>query len=748
MAPTAAAATGAITEYSQGLGPSSSPLDITVGPNGGHLWFTDTGQGSAPAIGEVNPATGDSREYRTGLNPGSAPWNIIAGPDGSLWFTDQGTTPAVGEVNPATGAIKEYPTGSSGNNPTDIVVGPGGNLWFTIQGIQSAIGELDPSTGKITEYRKGLNSGSLPQDIVVGPDGNLWFTDQSSTTPAIGELNPTTGKITEYSLRSGSSPQDIVVGPDGNLWFTDQSSTAPAIGELNPSTGAVKGYFALPSGSVPSSIIVGPDSRLWFTDEGNSAIGAVDPSTGKVQEYTGLIGGSGDLVVGSDGDVWFTEVSDATSAVAIGRVDPVTGAVTNYTAGLQAGSYPNIIVSGPNDNLWFTDDGANLIGEVDIAPTITAVIPDYGPISGGTQVTIQGTGLNVVSAVYFGADQAGFTLSTATSLQAVAPPEAQGTVYVTVYNPGGSSATGTFDQYTYLAPAAVTLQLVPATAAPGTAVTVTGAVYDSRGDVLPGMTVDVAVYGSPAVAAVTNAVGVYTTQITAPPTGGNYVVTATVAGTSPVVQNSALLTVVEQNATSGGGGSGGGTFSTGTATCNDSFPDVPANYWAHEAITTLACRGVVVGFPDGLFRPHSSVTRAQFVSMLVHILGLKLGTGNTAFADVPPAAWYAPLVAAAQQAGILHGLSPTQFGPNEPLTREQMAVMLANSMGSYAPVGGALHFTDTSSIAPWALAAVQKVVAAGLMVGFPDGSFRPTGLSTRAQAAAVLFQDLAYFERQ
>ena len=196
----------------------------------------------------------------------------------------------------------------------------------------------------------------------------------------------------------------------------------------------------------------------------------------------------------------------------------------------------------------------------------------------------------------------------------------------------------------------------------------------------------------------------------------------------------------------------GGTSATGSADqftyqpapCTASFTDVPASYWAHQAILTLACKGIIAGFPDGTFRPDASVTRAQFVTMLVRTLGLKLGAGNTPFTDVAPTAWYAPSVAAAEQAGIVAGISPDQFGPNEPITREEMAVLLAHVLGSPATPGSPLQFTDAAAIAPWAESAVQEVVGAGLMTGFPNGTFQPTGVSTRAQAAAVLSQYLAY----
>ena len=166
------------------------------------------------------------------------------------------------------------------------------------------------------------------------------------------------------------------------------------------------------------------------------------------------------------------------------------------------------------------------------------------------------------------------------------------------------------------------------------------------------------------------------------------------------------------------------------------FPDVPASFWAYPYIELLAAKGIVSGFPDGTFQPNAPVTRAQFVKMLVLTLGLKPGNGATAFTDVTPTDWFAPYVSAAVSAGIVSGLTPTTFGPNQPLTREQMAVLLARALklSTVAP----LHFTDDAQIAPWAVTAVGQAVAAGYISGFPNGTFQPLGTTTRAQAAKVL----------
>jgi len=145
-------------------------------------------------------------------------------------------------------------------------------------------------------------------------------------------------------------------------------------------------------------------------------------------------------------------------------------------------------------------------------------------------------------------------------------------------------------------------------------------------------------------------------------------------------------------------------------------------------------------FPDGTFRPDDTVTRAEFTKMLDLAVGLKPVPGATAFADVPPAAWYSPYVAAAVQAGIVQGTSPTTFDPGTTLTREQMAVLLARALKLTGTAS--LRFTDAATVDAWARSGVGAAVAAGYLRGFPDGILDPLGPATRAQAAAVLAKAL------
>ena len=206
-----------------------------------------------------------------------------------------------------------------------------------------------------------------------------------------------------------------------------------------------------------------------------------------------------------------------------------------------------------------------------------------------------------------------------------------------------------------------------------------------------------------------------------------------IQATSPAGSGTVDVTVTTASGTSATGSADRFSYAAPTA---PAFSDVPASYWAYADIETLAGKGIINGFPDGTFQPDGNLTRAQFVKMLVLTLGLTPGTGSTPFTDVAPSDWFAPYVSAAVRAGIVSGLTPTTFGPNDTLTREQMAVLLARALKLTKTV--TLHFTDAATIDAWATTGVEEAVAAGYVNGFPNGSFQPLGTAPRAQAAKVL----------
>ena len=172
------------------------------------------------------------------------------------------------------------------------------------------------------------------------------------------------------------------------------------------------------------------------------------------------------------------------------------------------------------------------------------------------------------------------------------------------------------------------------------------------------------------------------------------------------------------------------------------FTDVPADRWSYPYIKQLYDAGVVSGTSATTFEPTANVTRAQFVTMIAGLAGADVsGYASGPFDDVQAGSWYAPYVNWAAASGIVSGTSATTFDPAAEISRQDMAVMLYN----YAQQAGVqlkqttvTPFTDESSIAAYALPAVQALHSAGVISGMPDGSFQPQATTTREQACVVL----------
>ena len=174
------------------------------------------------------------------------------------------------------------------------------------------------------------------------------------------------------------------------------------------------------------------------------------------------------------------------------------------------------------------------------------------------------------------------------------------------------------------------------------------------------------------------------------------------------------------------------------------FSDLAGAKWAVEMIETLAARGIVSGTPDGKYEPNRSVTRAEFVLSLVRLLQLEKGSGQAAvFSDIGADSEYRAAIEIASALGIVKGRGNGVFGPNDPISREEMATLLFRALPELKRGNGAsgdVSFKDRASIGGYARESVQALHAAGLIQGYADGSFKPKGLTTRAEAASVLYR--------
>jgi hypothetical protein len=173
------------------------------------------------------------------------------------------------------------------------------------------------------------------------------------------------------------------------------------------------------------------------------------------------------------------------------------------------------------------------------------------------------------------------------------------------------------------------------------------------------------------------------------------------------------------------------------------FSDIPSGYWAYDAIDNLYTKGLASGYPDNTFRPDEDITRAEFVAMLVRALNLSTVQPDLPMlTDVAAGDWYYGPVETAVKANLVKGYANNEFLPNVPITRQEIAAILAQASGkaddAVANASVNTAFTDDSRIAGWARGFVAETVKDGLLKGYPDGSFGPMSNATRAEACAMI----------
>ena len=173
------------------------------------------------------------------------------------------------------------------------------------------------------------------------------------------------------------------------------------------------------------------------------------------------------------------------------------------------------------------------------------------------------------------------------------------------------------------------------------------------------------------------------------------------------------------------------------------FRDVRPEDWFYADVRYVYEAGLMNGTAEGLFSPDLFTSRAMIVTVLWRLSGSPVVNYYMPFADVDQAAWYAEAVRWAASCGIVTGYDNGNFGPNDPVTREQLAAILYRcaayrqedtSIGADTNI---LSFTDAVSVSEYAVPALQWACGAGILQG-ADGALLPTHPATRAQTAAIL----------
>ena len=179
------------------------------------------------------------------------------------------------------------------------------------------------------------------------------------------------------------------------------------------------------------------------------------------------------------------------------------------------------------------------------------------------------------------------------------------------------------------------------------------------------------------------------------------------------------------------------------------FHDI-AGHWAEANITKAATLGLVDGYPDGTFRPQALITRAEFTAMLVRAIPmLQAEEQPLEFADradIP--AWAVPEISAAVAAGIVTGYEDQTFRAARQITRTELAVMVMRTLGEVDDPAKTTTFADANQIPAWAHPSIAEAVELGFVQGRGNNQFVPQANATRAEAVTLILKLYEYMTQQ
>lgn len=229
------------------------------------------------------------------------------------------------------------------------------------------------------------------------------------------------------------------------------------------------------------------------------------------------------------------------------------------------------------------------------------------------------------------------------------------------------------------------------------------------------------------------------------------VLTATVSLGSASQQKQFTLNVVAASKPSGSsvvnGDKDGNSSTPGTDPSQQQigrFTDIASVPWAQEAILALADQGVIKGTSETTFSPNDPISRGDFVTLLVRLLGLN-GEIGEGFADVPTDSYYYETITTAKSMGVIDGVGNNMFEPESSISRQDMMTMTYRALSRLGLTenwtkSDLSSFGDTNEISDYAFESVQFVVGGGLIAGDENGNIAPLANTTRAETAVFLYR--------
>ncbi|MEG2670305.1 MAG: S-layer homology domain-containing protein, partial [Oscillospiraceae bacterium] len=175
---------------------------------------------------------------------------------------------------------------------------------------------------------------------------------------------------------------------------------------------------------------------------------------------------------------------------------------------------------------------------------------------------------------------------------------------------------------------------------------------------------------------------------------------------------------------------------------NESMKNELNGHWAEKEISSLYERGIISGVSDDSLGLSQTISRAEFITLVVRALKLNISNYKNEFSDVLSDDWFANYIQTGFDNGLISGFEG-KANPNDFITREEMAKILSSAAKkANIKLGDAdlSKFNDASEISEWAIKDIKKVVGGGLMNGTPEGKFSPKTNAKRDESFVVVYR--------
>jgi virginiamycin B lyase len=287
------------------------PSSIVQGSDGA-MWFGDYPyftyhQATHLGIGRIT--TRGRQHY---FEFGKGVYDVAEGADGNVWFTNAYAYPyTVGSIT-THGKVRQYPSPGVGT-PESIAADASGHLWYTAFGGNPDIVEIGTNGSTVQSFK--AQSGDADK-VAYGATGLMWYNGVGNPS-FVGRITRRGGQRESQIGGPNYIPGAMALGPDGRMWICDGDMLAAVDRSFKVT------LYTLQSGGNFAGVTAGPDGNLWATDFINSAIVRVTTS-GVMTEYStptpNMIPFA--IAVGSDGNIWFTEIQHTTDVSKIGVLKP------------------------------------------------------------------------------------------------------------------------------------------------------------------------------------------------------------------------------------------------------------------------------------------------------------------------------------------------------------------------------------------------------------------------------------------